>query len=109
MKKTGKLLALVVILCLVLSVSAFAAEPTWKDYQDYLVEAAGGNAPDLAEFQGQVAAVGSWDAIPLDESPWDMLFSTLGISTWDEFVASGGVGAQSSESGASGEASSETA
>lgn len=107
MRNLSKILALFVVLCVALSVGALAAEPTWKDYQDYLVEAAGGNAPDLAEFQGQVEAVGSWDAIPLDESPWDMLFSTLGISTWDEFVAAGGVGAQSSEVGSEADASGE--
>ena len=113
MKTTGKILALVIALCVALSVSAFAAAPTWADYQAYLVEAAGGNAPDLAEFQAQVAAIASWDQMPLDESPWDQLFSTLGISTWDEFVAAGGVGALSAETGsmagddASGEASSD--
>ena len=111
MKKLSTILALVVAVCLVLSVSAFADAPTWKDYQDYLVEAAGGNAPDPAEFQAQVAAIGSWDEMPLNQSPWDQLFTTLGISTWDEFVAAGGVGRQSLETGsmaggASGEASS---
>ena len=102
MKNVSKLLALVVVLCLALSVSALAAEPTWEDYQNYLVEAAGGNAPDLDEFKGQVSAIGSWDEMPLDESPWDMLFSTLGISTWDEFVAADGVGKQSLEVGSMG-------
>ena len=112
MKKLSKILALVVAVCLALSLSAFAAAPTWKDYQDYLVEAAGGNAPDLAEFQGQVSAIGSWDEMPLDESPWDLIFTSLGISTWDEFAAAGGVGRQSSDTGsyadndASGEAGS---
>ena len=110
MKNFSRILALAIVVCLVLSVSALAADVTWKDYQAYLVEAAGGNAPDLAEFQGQVEAIGSWDEIPLDVSPWDLLFTTLGISTWDEFVAAGGVGRQSSEAGsdeASGEASGE--
>ena len=108
MKKLSSILALVIVVCVVLSMSAFAADVTWKDYQDYLVEAAGGNAPDLDEFKGQVAAIGSWDEMPLDESPWDQFFTTLGLSTWDEFVAAGGVGKQSQVSGtASGEASDE--
>ena len=112
MKKLSKVLALAVAVCVVLSASAFAAAPTWEDYQNYLVEAAGGNAPDLAEFQGQVAAIGSWDEMPLDESPWDQIFTSLGISTWDEFTAAGGEGRQSSDTGsyadndASGEAGS---
>ena len=73
---------------------------TWADYQAYLVEAAGGNAPDLDEFKGQVAAIGSWDEMPLDESPWDMLFTTVGISTWEQFQA--GVAAASQVEGAMG-------
>ncbi len=60
---------------------------SWADYQEYLIAAAGGNAPDLDEFKGQVYAINSWDEMPLDESPWDMLFTTVGISTWAEFQA----------------------
>ena len=108
MKKLSSILALVIVVCVVFSMSAFAADVTWKDYQDYLIEAAGGNAPDLDEFKGQVEAIGSWDEMPLDQSPWDQFFTTLGLSTWDEFVAAGGVGKQSLVSGtASGEASGE--
>ena len=109
MKRIRKTLALVIVLCMALSVSAFAADVTWKDYQDYLIEAAGGNAPDLDEFKGQVEAIGSWDEMPLDQSPWDQFFTTLGLSTWDEFVAAGGVGRQSAMSGSMGGASGETA
>ena len=87
MKKLSSILAIVIVICVVFSMSAFAADVTWKDYQDYLIEAAGGNAPDLDEFKGQVAAIGSWDEMPLDQSPWDQFFTTLGLSTWDEFVA----------------------
>ncbi len=109
MKVIRKTLALVIALCMMLSVCAFADDVTWEDYQNYLIEAAGGNAPDLAEFQAQVAAIGSWEEMPLDESPWDMFYTTLGLSTWDEFVAAGGVGKQSLEvgsmAGGSGEAS----
>ena len=106
MKRISRTLALVIALCMILSLSVFAADVTWQDYQNYLVAAAGGNAPDLAEFQAQVAAIGSWAEMPLDQSPWDQLFTTLGISTWDQFVAAGGVGAQSSQTGSMGGASS---
>ena len=60
---------------------------SWADYQQYLIDAAGGNAPDLDEFIGQVEAIGSWDEMPLDESPWDQLFTTVGVSTWEQFLA----------------------
>lgn len=73
---------------------------TWADYQEYLIEAAGGNAPDLDEFKGQVYAIESWDDMPLDQSPWDQLFTTVGISTWADFVAAGGNGAASQVEGA---------
>ena len=58
---------------------------TWADYQQYLIDAAGGNAPDLDEFKSQVYSFSDWDSIPQDESPWDQLFTTVGVSTWDEF------------------------
>ncbi|MGM9614807.1 MAG: hypothetical protein ACI3W7_04680, partial [Oscillospiraceae bacterium] len=66
---------------------AASGDVTWADYQEYLIEAAGGNAPDLDEFKGQVYAINSWEEMPLDESPWDMLFTTVGISTWADFQA----------------------
>ena len=100
MKNFSRILAIAIVGCMALSISALAADVTWKDYQDYLVEAAGGNAPDLAEFQGQVAAIGSWDEMPLDESPWDMLFTMVGVSTYEQFLA--GARAQSQVEGAMG-------
>lgn len=62
-----------------------AGEVTWADYQQYLIDTAGANAPDLDEFKAQVEAIHSWDEMPLDVSPWDQFFSTLGLSTWEEF------------------------
>ena len=64
---------------------AAPAGDDWAAYQEYLISAAGGNAPDLEEFKAQVYAIDSWDEMPLDESPWDQLFTTLGISTWEQF------------------------
>ncbi|MGM9615279.1 MAG: hypothetical protein ACI3W7_07125 [Oscillospiraceae bacterium] len=66
---------------------AAAAEVTWADYQAYLVEKAGANAPDLDEFKAQVAAIGSWEELDQTVSPWDQMFTTIGLSTWDEFQA----------------------
>ena len=67
--------------------AAAAAEVTWADYQAYLIEKAGANAPDLAEFEAQVNAINSWEELDQTVSPWDQMFSTIGLSTWEEFAA----------------------
>ncbi len=88
---------------------AAPAEATWADYQAYLIEKAGPNAPDLAEFEGQVNALSKWEDIDLTVSPWDQLFTTVGLSTWEEFAA-GNVkepAVMGSMGGASGEPSGE--
>lgn len=64
-----------------------AGEVTWADYQEYLIEKAGANAPDLDEFKGQVYAINSWDELDQTVSPWDQMFTTIGLSTWEEFQA----------------------
>ena len=64
-----------------------AAEVTWADYQAYLIEKAGPNAPDLDEFKGQVEAINSWEELDQTVSPWDQMFTTIGLSTWEEFQA----------------------
>lgn len=77
---------------------------TWADYQEYLIEKAGANAPDLDEFKSQVYALNGWDELDQTVSPWDQMFSTIGLSTWEEFQAgvvkepavSGGVDASAS-------------
>ena len=60
---------------------------TWADYQEYLIEKAGANAPDLDEFKAQVYAIGSWEELDQTVSPWDQMFTTIGLSTWEEFQA----------------------
>ena len=86
-----KLLTVIVSAAMIFSLAsgvfAAPAEATWEDYQQYLIDTAGVNAPDLDEFIGQVEAIGSWEEMPLDQSPWDQFFSTLGLSTWEEFQA----------------------
>ncbi len=64
-----------------------AGGATWADYQAYLIEKAGANAPDLDEFKAQVYAIGSWEEIDQTVSPWDQMFTTIGLSTWEEFQA----------------------
>ncbi len=88
--------------------AAPAAEATWADYQAYLIEKAGANAPDLAEFEGQVYAINSWEELDQTVSPWDQMFSTIGLSTWEEFKA-GNVKEPAVMGTASGEASAEPA
>ena len=115
-----KLLAMTMVLCLVLALCAGCGSKdegaSWADYQAYLVEKAGSNAPDLDEFKAQIDALKSWDDIDTSVSPWDQMFTTVGLSTWDEFKAGtvkepavsgsmgGDTGAASGEMGASGEA-----
>ena len=67
--------------------AAPAGEATWADYQEYLIEKAGSNAPDLDEFKSQVYAINSWEELDQTVSPWDQMFTTIGLSTWDEFQA----------------------
>ncbi|MBR2716349.1 MAG: hypothetical protein IKD79_01250, partial [Oscillospiraceae bacterium] len=62
-----------------------AEEADWADYQEYLIEAAGSNAPDQEEFKNQVYALTGWEDIDLTTPPWDQLFTTVGLSTWEAF------------------------
>ena len=96
-----------------------AGEVTWADYQQYLIDTAGVNAPDPDEFKAQVEAIGSWEDIDQTVSPWDQFFTTLGLSTWEEFqqgivkelavmgTASGEGSGEPTEEPAEGEASEE--
>lgn len=114
-----KILAMTMVLCLVLALCAGCGSKeegaSWEDYQAYLIEKAGSNAPDLDEFKAQIEALESWEDIDTSVSPWDQMFSTIGLSTWDEFKAgtvkepavSGGMDA--SASGEMGGASDEAA
>ncbi|MBQ9032242.1 MAG: hypothetical protein IJ106_12430 [Parasporobacterium sp.] len=84
-----KLLAILVSATMIFALAAtsFAGDAavTWEDYQQYLIDTAGSNAPDLQEFIDQVTAIGSWDELDQTVSPWDQMFTTIGLSTWEEF------------------------
>ena len=86
-----KFLAIVlsVVLVVALAATSFAGEgeATWADYQQYLIDTAGSNAPDLQEFTDQVMAINSWEELDQTVSPWDQMFTTIGLSTWEEFAA----------------------
>ena len=60
---------------------------TWADYQAYLIEKAGGNSPDPDAFAAEVNALTGWDDIDLEAAPWNLMFTTIGLSTWEEFQA----------------------
>lgn len=67
---------------------------TWDDYIDWLAETFGANSPDPDDYRAMLAQAKSWDDVDVSSPPWDRLFSEDGFdaSTWDEFVAAGGVG-----------------
>ena len=60
---------------------------TWADYQQYLIDKASANSPDPEEFKAQVFSFNGWDELDLTTAPWDQLFTTVGLSTWEEFQA----------------------
>ena len=74
--------------------SAGAAEVTWDSYIDWLFETFGAESPDPDDYRAMLETAKSWDDIDVNSPPWDRLFAENGFdaSTWDEFVAAGGVG-----------------
>lgn len=95
MKKT---LAFVLVVLLALSLFAGAGmrEVTWEDYQQWLVD----NIAAISPFPEPVSAIvwetESWEEIEAgyNSGPWGKFFDEdcYNASTWDEFVAAGGVG-----------------
>jgi len=95
MKKT---LAIVLITLLALSMFTGAGirEVTWKDYQQWLVD----NIAAISPFPEPVSAIvwetESWEEIEAgyNTGPWGKFFDEdcYNASTWEEFVAAGGVG-----------------
>lgn len=114
---------LVVLLALSLFTGAgLRKEVTWEDYQQWLVD----NLAAISPFPEPVSAIvwetESWEEIEAgyDSGPWGKFFDEdcYNASTWEEFVAAGGVGTfnadfvdlpmgPDADSGSSGEASDE--
>lgn len=114
---------LVVLLALSLFTGAgLRKEVTWEDYQQWLVD----NLAAISPFPEPVSAIvwetKSWEEIEAgyDSGPWGKFFDEdcYNASTWEEFVAAGGVGTfnadfvdlpmgPDADSGSSGEASDE--
>lgn len=109
-----KILALALAMLMVLALCACGSSDgaSWADYQAYLIEKGGANSPDADEFAAQVNALKSWDDIDQTTSPWDQIFSTVGLSTWEEYQAGtvkepAAVGSMAEGGDASGEPSGE--
>ena len=84
-KLVAILVSAIMIFAMCLTVFAAQTKVTWEDYQQYLIDTAGSNAPDLQEFIDQVMAIESWEDLDQTVSPWDQMFTTIGLSTWEEF------------------------
>ena len=74
--------------------AAAASEVTWEDYLNWLADTIGTGSPDPDAFRALIFQAKSWDDIDVNSPPWDKMFSedAFDASTWDEFVAAGGVG-----------------
>ena len=71
-----------------------ASDVTWEDYLNWLADTFGGDSPDPEAYRALIFQAKSWDDIDVTVGPWDKLFAddAFDASTWDEFVAAGGVG-----------------
>ncbi len=76
-----------------------AEEVTWDDYIDWLASAIGANSPDPDGFRALLAEAQSWEDVDPASPPWDKIFdeAAFDASTWDEFVAAGGIGTYNAE------------
>lgn len=97
-----------------------ATEVTWESYLNWLADTFGADSPDPDAYRDLLFQAQSWEDVDVTVGPWDKLFGedTFDASTWDEYVAAGGVGTYNTDfvddaltgSGeASGEASGEPA
>lgn len=71
-----------------------AAEITWESYLNWLADTFGANSPDPEAYRALLFQAGNWEEIDVTVGPWDKLFAedAFDASTWDEFVAAGGIG-----------------
>ncbi len=95
MKRACILLLCAAALCVLLcACGKDTAEVSFESYKEWLAEAFVERSPDPDGIQATLDALGSWDEVDLNSPPWDMFFSDSGYnaSTWEEFVAAGGIG-----------------
>ena len=74
--------------------AAPVAEVTWTDYIDWLAETFGADCPDPADYRATLEQATCWEEVDQTAAPWDKILGedSFNASTWDEFVAAGGVG-----------------
>lgn len=111
MKKSAKLLSLILALAMVLSLGcvSFAADGDWGEYQDYIysyAEAGAPNPEDAVEMADAIYACEDMDDIKA-ASNIQVFFDVLGALDFDEWIAAGKPEADMSAGGGSGEASGE--
>lgn len=94
MKKILSLCLCALMLLSLLAGCGSKEEVSFDDYKAWLMEAFVDRSPDPEGIKATLEALNSWEDIDLNSQPWDMFFSESGYnaSTWDEFVAAGGVG-----------------
>lgn len=94
MKKTITILLSLVMLMTLFAGCGGSDEVTFDDYKAWLMDAFVERSPDPEGIKATLEALTGWEDIDLNAQPWDMFFSENGYnaSTWDEFVAAGGVG-----------------
>lgn len=70
------------------------SEVTWESYLNWLADTFGANSPDPDAYRALLFQAQSWEDIDVTIGPWDKLFAedAFDASTWDEYVAAGGVG-----------------
>ncbi len=71
-----------------------ASEVTWESYLNWLADTFGADSPDPDAYRALLFQAQSWEDIDVTVGPWDKLFAedAFDASTWDEYVAAGGVG-----------------
>ena len=94
MKKTIAVLLSFLLMLSVLAACGAKEEVSFEDYKAWLIEAFVERSPDPEGIRATLESLSGWEDIDLNSQPWDMFFSESGYnaSTWDEFVAAGGVG-----------------
>ena len=94
MKRILSLCLCVLMLLSVLAGCGGKEEVSFDDYKAWLMEAFVDRSPDPEGIKATLEALTGWEDIDINSQPWDMFFSENGYnaSTWDEFVAAGGVG-----------------
>jgi len=79
--------------------AAAPAEVTWEDYQNWLIDTFGSKSPNPEGYAELVRSYKSWDEVDPATQPWDKILgeNAFHASTFEEFVAAGGVGTYNTE------------